>query len=196
MVSFEIHGVGSEDPVQFLMDNTSAGFLSSIVYDKEDGSTPITRLIEPRCLLYCGEERLVWALQLEPEIGMRTFRVDRIVKVSRSDKNIPADQLHRNQFTTGETMSFNTFRSKSTSSRPSPSSLGEMTIVLTGTFESYKRNELKEKLESLGAKVTGSVSGSTDLLIVGENPGTKLDRARERGIAIWDEKRLLNELDG
>ncbi len=69
------------------------------------------------------------------------------------------------------------------------------TIVLTGTLESFQRQELKEKLESLGAKVAGSVSPKTDILIAGEKPGSKLEKAEHLGVEIWDENRLLDALD-
>lgn len=68
------------------------------------------------------------------------------------------------------------------------------TIVLTGALEHFERDALKEILESLGAKVTGSVSKKTDLVIVGENAGSKLDKARELGIETWDEAALLRHL--
>lgn len=68
------------------------------------------------------------------------------------------------------------------------------TIVLTGTLESFEREALTEALEGLGAKVTGSVSKNTDLVIAGESAGSKLDKARELGITMWDEARLLREL--
>ncbi len=68
------------------------------------------------------------------------------------------------------------------------------TIVLTGTLDAFERETLKEKLESLGAKVTGSVSKNTNLVIVGRDAGSKLAKARELGIETWDEPRLLNEL--
>lgn len=68
------------------------------------------------------------------------------------------------------------------------------TIVLTGTLESYDRTALTELLESMGAKVSGSVSKKTDLVIAGESAGSKLDKAREFGVEIWDEQRLLKEL--
>ena len=71
-----------------------------------------------------------------------------------------------------------------------------MTIVLTGTLESYAREELKDRLEALGAKVTGSVSKKTDLVIVGASPGSKLEKARDLGIEIWDEQRLTAALEG
>jgi DNA ligase (NAD+) len=68
------------------------------------------------------------------------------------------------------------------------------TVVLTGTLDSYEREDLKEVLESLGAKVAGSVSSKTDLVVVGRKAGSKLDKARELGIAMWDEARLLKAL--
>lgn len=68
------------------------------------------------------------------------------------------------------------------------------TVVLTGTLERFERNELKEVLEALGAKVTGSVSRKTDLVIVGQSPGSKLDKARELRIETWDETQLLEAL--
>ncbi len=72
--------------------------------------------------------------------------------------------------------------------------LAGRTIVLTGTLASYERDDLAGVLESLGAKVSGSVSSKTHLVIVGESAGSKLDKARELGIETWDEARLLKEL--
>jgi DNA ligase (NAD+) len=68
------------------------------------------------------------------------------------------------------------------------------TVVLTGTLESYEREDLKALLESMGARVSGSVSKNTDLVIAGASPGSKLDKARELGVETWDEARLLKEL--
>jgi DNA ligase (NAD+) len=68
------------------------------------------------------------------------------------------------------------------------------TVVLTGTLEQLSRNEAKEKLEAMGAKVTGSVSKSTDLVIAGESAGSKLDKARELNIEVIDEGEMLNRL--
>ncbi|MEC2075039.1 NAD-dependent DNA ligase LigA [Metabacillus fastidiosus] len=69
------------------------------------------------------------------------------------------------------------------------------TIVLTGKLEQLPRNEAKEKIESLGGKVTGSVSKSTDLVIAGEAAGSKLAKAEQLNIEVWDEERLVNELN-
>ena len=68
-------------------------------------------------------------------------------------------------------------------------------IVLTGRLENFSRNELKAKLESYEAKVTGSVSGNTDILIAGENAGSKLTRAQELGVEIWSEQELIEKLE-
>ncbi len=68
------------------------------------------------------------------------------------------------------------------------------TIVLTGGLEHFTRQGLTEALEALGAKVSSSVSKATDLVIAGESAGSKLDKARELGIEVWDESRLLKAL--
>ncbi|MBX3358916.1 MAG: NAD-dependent DNA ligase LigA [Phycisphaeraceae bacterium] len=68
------------------------------------------------------------------------------------------------------------------------------TVVITGTLEGFEREALKEILESLGAKVSGSVSSKTDVLIAGEKAGSKLERATELGVAVWDEERLMAAL--
>lgn len=65
------------------------------------------------------------------------------------------------------------------------------TIVLTGTLASMGRSEASKILESLGAKVTGSVSRSTDLVIAGTEAGSKLDKARLLNIEVMDEERFL-----
>ena len=70
------------------------------------------------------------------------------------------------------------------------------TIVLTGRLENFSRNELKAKLEDYGAKVTGSVSGNTDLLIAGESAGSKLTQAEKLDVEIWDEDQLMEALAG
>jgi DNA ligase (NAD+) len=70
------------------------------------------------------------------------------------------------------------------------------TIVLTGSLETFTRPRLTQKLEALGAKVSGSVSKKTDLLIAGDEAGSKLDKARELGVEVWDEATLLAVLGG
>jgi DNA ligase (NAD+) len=68
------------------------------------------------------------------------------------------------------------------------------TVVLTGTLEHFDRSALTERLESLGAKVSGSVSKKTHLVIAGAEAGSKLDKARELGVPVWDEAELLRHL--
>lgn len=77
----------------------------------------------------------------------------------------------------------------------SSSSLSGKTVVLTGTLTKMSRSEAGDYLRSLQAKVTSSVTSNTDLLIAGEKAGSKLDKAKELGIEIWDEARLLKEME-
>ncbi|MDX2016377.1 MAG: NAD-dependent DNA ligase LigA [Planctomycetota bacterium] len=74
--------------------------------------------------------------------------------------------------------------------------LAGQTVVLTGTLERFERDALSRHLETLGAKVTGSVSKNTTLVIAGEKAGSKLEKARELGITVWDEATMLAKLAG
>ncbi len=86
-------------------------------------------------------------------------------------------------------------RAPAPSAGPGGSPLAGKTVVITGTFGDYDRNELKARLTSLGAKVTGSVSKNTDILCAGENAGSKLDKARELGVEVWDETKVRQSLE-
>ncbi|MGZ9794125.1 NAD-dependent DNA ligase LigA [Bacillus atrophaeus] len=68
------------------------------------------------------------------------------------------------------------------------------TIVLTGKLEELSRNDAKAQIEALGGKLTGSVSKNTDLVIAGEAAGSKLTKAEELNIEVWNEEQLLGEL--
>lgn len=68
----------------------------------------------------------------------------------------------------------------------------DKTFVLTGTLESLTRNEAKDIIESLGGKITSSVSKKTDVVITGSNPGSKYDEAIRLGITIWNEEEFLS----
>lgn len=75
--------------------------------------------------------------------------------------------------------------------RTSDGPLAGKTVVLTGGLAAMSRDEAGAKLEALGAKVSGSVSKKTSLVVAGEAAGSKLAKAQEIGIEIWDEARLL-----
>lgn len=78
-------------------------------------------------------------------------------------------------------------------------SLNDMTFVITGTIDNYKRDDIKKLLESNGAKVTGSVSKNTDVVLAGEKSGSKKDKAKDLGIEIYENDKLydfLEELEG
>lgn len=72
-----------------------------------------------------------------------------------------------------------------------PGPLAGQTFVLTGTLDSLGRDQAKARLEALGAKVSGSVSKKTSVVVAGESAGSKLDKARELDVAVWDEAQLL-----
>jgi DNA ligase (NAD+) len=77
----------------------------------------------------------------------------------------------------------------------SASSFVGRTFVVTGTLEAFGRTEVEELLESLGAKVAGSVSTKTSVLVAGREAGSKLAKAESLGVEIWDEARLCREID-
>ena len=75
-----------------------------------------------------------------------------------------------------------------------PQPLAGHTFVLTGSLPTLSRDQAKELLEAQGAKVAGSVSKKTNYIVAGADAGSKLDKARELGIAILDEEGLRNLL--
>lgn len=72
----------------------------------------------------------------------------------------------------------------------------EKTVVLTGKLSHFTREEAKEKIENLGGKVTGSVSKKTDIVVAGEEAGSKLDKAQQLGIEVWTEAQMVAALEG
>ena len=76
-----------------------------------------------------------------------------------------------------------------------PGPLADKTVALTGTLSTMTRNEAKNHLQTLGARVTSSISAKTDFLVAGESAGSKLTKARNLGVTILDEAQF-RELAG
>ena len=74
--------------------------------------------------------------------------------------------------------------------------LADKTVVITGTLEALSRSGLKKRLIELGARVTGSVSARTDFLLVGANPGSKVEKARNLGVQLLTEDQFLERFGG
>lgn len=87
------------------------------------------------------------------------------------------------------------YRGRSQADVPTEGPFVGKTVVLTGKLAILTRNEAKERIEAAGGKVSGSVSKKTDLVIAGEDAGSKLTKAEELGIDIWDEAQLLEALE-
>lgn len=82
-----------------------------------------------------------------------------------------------------------------TGERPKEGVFNQKTVVLTGSLSTMTRSEAKSRIESEGGKVTGSVSKNTDYLCAGEDPGSKLEKARDLGVEVIDEDTLIDMLD-
>ena len=69
--------------------------------------------------------------------------------------------------------------------------LKDMTIVVTGTLERFKRNEIEGVIEKYGGRVSSSVSSKTSFVLVGSEPGSKLEKARSLGVRVMSEREFL-----
>ncbi|MFG6115485.1 NAD-dependent DNA ligase LigA [Halobacillus sp. MO56] len=87
------------------------------------------------------------------------------------------------------------YKGRKKNDQPTDSLFLDKTIVLTGKMEDYTRSEAKKLVEDLGGKITGSVSKKTDILIAGEDAGSKYDKAKDLGVEIWDEEKFKQALD-
>lgn len=100
----------------------------------------------------------------------------------------------RTTFSTLAAVGVNLVSQEQPRASPGSNAFAGRTFVVTGTLTSLGRSEVTEKLERLGAKVAGSVSKKTSVVVAGLEAGSKLEKAQELGIEIWDEARLQTEL--
>jgi DNA ligase (NAD+) len=131
-------------------------------------------------LMQADEETLQSVADVGPVVAGSIFRFFREPHNVKVIKNLVSRGVH---WKTGRR------------SAPASTSLSGKTFVLTGTLADMTREEAKQRIESCGGKVTGSVSRKTDYVVVGENPGSKLDKAQQLGITVLDEPALLELLE-
>ncbi len=105
----------------------------------------------------------------------------------------PAQETFRRLKNAGVSLASRDYRPQTGKDAKADLPLAGKTVVVTGAISGYDREELKEALERLGARASGSVSRKTDILIAGENPGSKLEKAKGLGIEIWNRERLRHE---
>lgn len=129
------------------------------------------------------------ALVAVDEIGEKM--ADAIIQFFREEKVL---QLIADLATLGINMTY-VSRNEQPTDETAASLFTDKTIVLTGKLEQFTRREAKDWLEANGAKVTGSVSKNTDLVIAGKEAGSKKDQATKLGISIWDEDTLASRMN-
>ncbi len=112
-------------------------------------------------------------------------------KIASSVVDYFADAHHRAMLEELATLGLNM---KYTGKRPESGAFNGMVFVLTGKLDSMTRDEAKADIEARGGKVTGSVSQQTDVLIAGEDAGSKLAKAQSLGIDVWDETTFKQRL--
>ena len=81
------------------------------------------------------------------------------------------------------------------SGQATSATLQDKTFVLTGTLTKYSRDEAKEEIQKRGGKVSGSVSKKTDYVVVGAEPGSKVEEATKLGVTILDESAFLKLME-
>jgi DNA ligase (NAD+) len=110
-------------------------------------------------------------------------------------ETVLADPVARGELLAAESAMRRLLAAAPVAARASAAPLAGQTVVLTGSLAELTRDEAGARLEALGAKVAGSVSKKTAFVVAGEAAGSKLDKARELGVEIWDEARLMAFLD-
>lgn len=117
------------------------------------------------------------------EAVVRFFDEEKVIDLLEALKELGLNMNYKGHEQTNESASLTEF-------------FTNKTVVLTGKLEHYTRNEAKEIIEANGGKVTGSVSGNTDLLIAGENAGSKFTQAEKLNVTIWDENQFISVVKG
>ena len=171
--------------------------LEAIERSKDRG---LARVLSGMGIRHVGDSTARALVRAFPDIqSLQAASVDQIEAIEGLGPII-AEVLHTYLNSPEAKRTFDDLRSvgvKLTSTEVTPSKhsiVSGKTVVLTGTLEHFTRDEAKEKLIALGARVSGSVSPKTDLVIAGPKAGSKLTKAQQLGIEVWDEARLIKLL--
>ena len=185
--------------VRKIGDKTAASIAASAEEAKGRG---LARLLESLGIRHMGTASAKAFARAFPDLdALLAASVDDLMKIHdigevtapsiHADLHAPAMQrTFRELREAGVSVASATYRAPA----PATSPFDGKTVVLTGELEKLDRRAATERLEALGAKVTGSVSKKTHLVIAGPGAGSKLAKATELGIEVWDEERFLREL--
>lgn len=177
--------------IRYVGDNT-AKLLARNFRDLDDLMGASVEQLMPKALKAKRAEDLGYSKKAEnrPETGLGSDTAPIVYRYLHSDA---ASRTFAALRTTGVDLSSKDYRPPDAKA-PNAGPFAGKTIVLTGSLENFDREELKAVLESCGARVAGSVSSRTDLVIAGASAGSKLDDANKLGIEVWNEAMLLKAL--
>ncbi len=201
----DLYYLGIEDlvPLERMAEKSSRNLINALENSKNN---PLHRLIHGLGVRFVGErvsrllaqefghlDKLVKAEEEElvsiPEIGPKLARAIRdFFQQEEAQKVI--EKLRK------AGVNFEEPGEKDASEENRSTDLGGSTFVLTGTLEGFTREEAKREIEARGGRVSSSLSGKTDYLVSGENPGSKLEKARSLDVEILKEEEFKRMLDG
>lgn len=184
---------GDLEPLERFAEKSAENLIDSITQSKK---VTLPRFIFALGIPHVGEET---AITLAQEFGslqkIMNASEDRLADVPDIGPRVAASiveffEEEDNQLLIEELKQNGVVISKNKKQKTNNKILGKI-FVVTGTLESLGRDEAKEKIRAAGGSVSGSVSKKTDYVVVGENPGSKYDKAVQLGVAVLDEKKFL-----
>jgi DNA ligase (NAD+) len=185
---------GDLEPLERFAEKSSDNLLKSI---DESKNTTLPKFIFALGILHVGEET---ANLLANEFGslqeIQEASLEELEKVEGIGAVVAAS-IHEwfkdkhNKELLGRLLQYVKIKNPERTALYKKSPLDGKVFVLTGAMESMSRDDAKEKIRTLGGKVSSSVSYKTDFVVAGEDPGSKMDKAKQLGVKILDEKAFL-----